>query len=248
MKSFILALLPGLEEETGEFFDKVRLFLPPQDSSSVTDISAQVLSLLDRLSGTVSQSFFFQNVWLIMLTTPAARGTALNLLGRRLPKFNADEDITSIIGRDIGLMIRAFAAPLEDDNLLVRRGALDLLLQSMKADSIAVTKAQPDDRIIIMRAAISVVLRRDLALNRRLYTWLLGTDEKSEAQVAYFKEYALDLLCTTLRVSGSPSGRLMSRTDPNVRPKCLVRRESTPNHDLSKSSYLYWTNGRLGLF
>lgn len=24
MKSFILALLPGLEEETGEFFDKVR--------------------------------------------------------------------------------------------------------------------------------------------------------------------------------------------------------------------------------
>lgn len=25
MKSFILALLPGLEEETGEFFDKVRL-------------------------------------------------------------------------------------------------------------------------------------------------------------------------------------------------------------------------------
>lgn len=25
MKSFILALLPGLEEETGEFFDKARL-------------------------------------------------------------------------------------------------------------------------------------------------------------------------------------------------------------------------------
>ena len=24
MKSFILALLPGLEEETGEYFDKVR--------------------------------------------------------------------------------------------------------------------------------------------------------------------------------------------------------------------------------
>lgn len=26
MKSFILALLPGLEEETGEFFEKVGLF------------------------------------------------------------------------------------------------------------------------------------------------------------------------------------------------------------------------------
>jgi len=28
MKAFILALLPGLEEETGEFFDKVRFWKP----------------------------------------------------------------------------------------------------------------------------------------------------------------------------------------------------------------------------
>lgn len=72
MKSFILALLPGLEEETGEFFEKV-------------------LGLLDKLSGTVSPSFFFQNIWLVMLTTPSARGTSLNLLARRLPKLKADE-------------------------------------------------------------------------------------------------------------------------------------------------------------
>ncbi|KAJ6601434.1 Dopey, N-terminal-domain-containing protein [Mycena vulgaris] len=180
MKSFILALLPGLEEETGEFFEKV-------------------LSLLDRLSGTVSPAFFFQNIWLVMLTTPSARGTALNLLGRRLPRLNAEEDITTIIGRDIGLMIRAFAAALEDDNLLVRRGALDLLLQSMRVDSAAIHKAQSDDRTILMRAATSVVLRRDLSLNRRLYTWLLGPDENSEHQVAYLRENALELLQSTLR-------------------------------------------------
>ncbi|KAJ7103154.1 Dopey, N-terminal-domain-containing protein, partial [Mycena belliarum] len=178
MKSFILALLPGLEEETGEFFEKV-------------------LSLLDRLSGTVSPAFFFQNIWLVMLTTPPARGTALNLLARRLPRLNAEEDITVIIGRDIGLMIRAFAAALEDDNLLVRRGALDLLLQSMRVDSAAIRKAQSDDRTILMRAATSVVLRRDLSLNRRLYTWLLGPDENN--QVAYLREHALDLLQSTLK-------------------------------------------------
>ncbi|KAJ7750196.1 Dopey, N-terminal-domain-containing protein [Mycena metata] len=180
MKSFILALLPGLEEETGEFFEKV-------------------LSLLDRLSGTVSPAFFFQNIWLVMLTTPSARGTALNLLARRLPRLNAEEDISIIIGRDIGLMIRAFAAALEDDNLLVRRGALDLLLQSLRVDSAAIRKAQSDDRTILMRAATSVVLRRDLSLNRRLYTWLLGPDENSEHQVVYLKEHALELLKSTLR-------------------------------------------------
>ncbi|KAJ7116821.1 Dopey, N-terminal-domain-containing protein [Mycena crocata] len=188
MKSFILALLPGLEEETGEFFEKV-------------------LSLLDRLSGTVSPAFFFQNIWLVMLTTPSARGTALNLLARRLPRLNAEEDITAIIGRDIGLMIRAFASALEDDNLLVRRGALDLLLQSMRVDSAAIRKAQSDDRTILMRAATSVVLRRDLSLNRRLYTWLLGPDENSEHQVAYLREHSLELLQSTLKDEmTAPSG------------------------------------------
>ncbi|KAL4070521.1 Dopey, N-terminal-domain-containing protein [Scleroderma citrinum] len=180
MKSFILALLPGLEEETGEFFDKV-------------------LVLLDRLADTVSPVFFMQNLWLVMITMPPARGSALNFLSRRLPRLNADEDITQIIGRDIGLMIRAFAAALEDDNLLVRRGALDILLQSMRMDSAAIKSAQPEDCTILMRAAISVVLRRDLSLNRRLYTWLLGSDDKSEAQLAYLKQHGLQLLSSTLK-------------------------------------------------
>ncbi|KIM70102.1 hypothetical protein SCLCIDRAFT_1160646 [Scleroderma citrinum Foug A] len=180
MKAFILALLPGLEEETGEFFDKV-------------------LVLLDRLADSVSQVFFMQNLWLVMITMPPVRGSALNFLSRRLPRLNADEDFTQIIGRDIGLMIRAFAAALEDENLLVRRGALDILLQSMRMDSTAIKNAQPEDCAILMRAATSVVLRRDLSLNRRLYTWLLGPDDKSEAQSAYLKQHGLQLLSSTLK-------------------------------------------------
>ena len=97
-------------------------------------------------------------------------------------------------------MIRAFAAALEDDNLLVRRAALDILLQSMRIDSAAVKQSQPADRAILMRAATGVVLRRDLSLNRRLYTWLLGSDEKSEVQIMYFRENALGLLKSTLKV------------------------------------------------
>jgi Dopey, N-terminal len=97
-------------------------------------------------------------------------------------------------------MIRAFAAALEDENLLVRRGALDVLLQTMRLDCFAIRKAQKDDRAILMRAATGVVLRRDLSLNRRLYTWLLGPDEKSDNQLAYLKENALEFLSSTLKV------------------------------------------------
>ncbi|THG95919.1 hypothetical protein EW026_g5825 [Hermanssonia centrifuga] len=180
MKAFILALLPGLEEETGEFFDKV-------------------LNLLDRLSGTVSPSFFLQNVWLIMLTSPSARGTSINYLSRRLPRLKADEDIASFVGRDIGLMTRAISAALEDDDSLVRRGALDILLQSLPLDNIAVKSAPAADREILMKAATSVVLRRDLALNRRLYSWVLGPDDNSQQQMTYLKTYALNLLTSTLK-------------------------------------------------
>lgn len=97
-------------------------------------------------------------------------------------------------------MIRAFAAALEDDDLLVRRGALDILLLSLRIDSVAVQKAPEEDRIILMRAATSVVLRRDLSLNRRIYSWLLGPEEQSQSQVAYLKTHALQLLSSTLRV------------------------------------------------
>jgi len=100
----------------------------------------------------------------------------------------------------MGLMIRAFAAALEDENLLVRRSGLDILLQSIKVNGFITRKAQRADRMILMRAATGVVLRRDLSLNRRLYTWLLGHEEKSDLQIAYLKENALDLLTATLKV------------------------------------------------
>jgi hypothetical protein len=88
MKSFILALLPGLEEETGEFFDQVTLFIIQGVSYQHM---RQVLNLLDRLSTTISLSFFLENIWLILLTVPPARGTALTLVSRRLPRLVAED-------------------------------------------------------------------------------------------------------------------------------------------------------------
>jgi hypothetical protein len=105
-----------------------------------------------------------------------------------------------MLGHDVGLMIRAFAAAVEDDNVLVRRNALDLILQVLRLDGVAIKKASHEDRIIFMRAAASVVMRRDLSLNRRLYTWLLGPDENAGQQIAYLHAHSLELLKTTLRV------------------------------------------------
>ena len=189
-----------------------------------------------------------------MLTVPSARGTALNLVSRRLPRLVAGKgmpsgervnenrklmtviDFQTMLGHDVGLMIRAYAAALEDDNILVRRNALDLILQVLRLDGVAIQRASNEDRAIIMRAATSVVMRRDLSLNRRLYTWLLGADENAEQQIAYLRAHSLGLLQTTLRV-----GVLVSISTPCLfhisRPKCPLRPRSTLNLDLSKFSF-----------
>ena len=123
--------------------------------------------LLDYVSSAVSPPFFLQNVWLILISTPSARILALNYLSRRMPKLGEGEgrhpisisrstqpcldpddcacalaptDISPIVGPDIGLMIRAFSSSLEDDNLLVQRAILDLLVTSLRLDGAASPK------------------------------------------------------------------------------------------------------------
>lgn len=44
-------------------------------------------------------------------------------------------ELAPLVGDDIGLMIRAFAAALQDNQLLVQRGALDLLITALPMNS-----------------------------------------------------------------------------------------------------------------
>jgi hypothetical protein len=57
----------------------------------------QVAALLDRVSGTVSPSFFFQNVWLVLITAPNSRIPALNYLARRLPKIESEDSASFVV-------------------------------------------------------------------------------------------------------------------------------------------------------
>lgn len=110
-KALILALLPGVEEETGDFFD-------------------QVFVLLNRISDAVSEQFFLQCVFLVMISSPASRLAALNYLAKAL--VEPPKDMSS--SANVGLLIRGVAAALGDDSMLVRRGTLDLLLRLMSLD------------------------------------------------------------------------------------------------------------------
>ncbi len=96
-------------------------------------------------------------------------------------------------------MIRGFAAALEDSQILVQRGILDLLTTTLKIDSNAFKATRWEDQILLMRAVAGVVLRRDLSLSRRLYSWLLGPSDNSDTQIGHLKQHGLELLRVALK-------------------------------------------------
>ncbi|KAK2009636.1 hypothetical protein LZ32DRAFT_620518 [Colletotrichum eremochloae] len=190
MKSVVLALLPGLEDETSEDFDRT---LRLMDSFKVAIRPADS----EELGGphSVGDDFFWQCFFLASITGSSRRAGALAYLVRNLPKLGepivqgksakngAQDDEKSaqlakmVTSPEPGLLLRSFAAGLADEQLLIQRGFLDLLVTHLPLHSkVLQTNVKPGDLELLLRAAVGVVIRRDMSLNRRLWAWFLGPD------------------------------------------------------------------------
>ncbi|KAH6562158.1 hypothetical protein BASA83_005784 [Batrachochytrium salamandrivorans] len=160
LKGLILGLLPMLEEEDNEFFDRA-------------------VSVLDKISHVVEHSSFFHALWLAIISSTCHRLSAVHYLLRRFAKMNTTEDMVVIIGSSAAsgradLLAPALACLLNDKAPLVQRGALELLVTQFPIGTNFLTA---EDVQKVISAAIGVVLRRDMSLNRRLYSWILGSIE-----------------------------------------------------------------------
>ncbi|EFX05330.1 cellular morphogenesis regulator [Grosmannia clavigera kw1407] len=196
LKSLILALLPGLEDETAEDFDRTlkllnrfKVAVRPPDSQDLT---------ADHATG---DAFFWQCFFLAAITSQSRRPGALAYLGRYLPKLGqpltsaegsaapskdkdgqADPALLAklsqlVVSPEPGLLLRCFAAGLADEQLLIQRGFLDLLVAHLPLHtSVLQTRVKAADLELLIRAACGVVTRREMSLNRRLSAWLIGPD------------------------------------------------------------------------
>ncbi|KAK7719680.1 hypothetical protein SLS64_001859 [Diaporthe eres] len=236
MKSIILALLPGLEEETAEDFDRTLKLLEsfkkairPAGSEEITPIHS------------AGDDFFWQCFFLAAITGQSRRPGALAYLVRSLPKLGhtltpesrdadsstqrEESELSSKVAQLVttpepGLLLRCFAAGLADEQLLIQRGFLDLLVTHLPLHSkVLQERVKPGDLELLLKAAAGVVTRREMSLNRRLWTWLLGpeppageTDSGLESpsspsahhngllstRTSYFEEYGLEPLIKSL--------------------------------------------------
>ncbi|KAK4205296.1 Dopey, N-terminal-domain-containing protein [Triangularia verruculosa] len=193
MKSIVLALLPGLEEETSEDFERTlkllerfKVAIRPPGSEEITTAHS------------TGDDFFWQCFFLASITGQSRRTGALAYLSRLLPrlgssvtpegtKSESDGEAAKlsqlVTSPEPGLLIRSFAAGLVDDQLLIQRGYLDLLVTHLPLNSeVLQTRAKAGDLELLLRAAVGVTVRRDMSLNRRLWSWLLGPEPAASAE------------------------------------------------------------------
>ena len=247
VKSLILALLPGLEDETSEDFDRT-LRLVESFKRAIRPAYSQTLT--DRHSS--GDDFFWQCFFLASITSHSRRSGALAYLVRYLPslgpvsivsKNNDDEGLRERVAAVVttpepGLLLRCFASGLSDEQLLIQRGFLDLLVTHLPLNSKVIQKkVKSGDLELLLKAAVGVVTRRDMSLNRRLWSWLLGpeptvaeSDGASEAlpspsehhqadfasRTSYFEEFGLQPLTQALlqMINGNPQSSAAERARP----------------------------------
>ncbi|XP_029636600.1 protein dopey-1 isoform X3 [Octopus sinensis] len=153
LNGLLLGLLPGMEEGSELSYRCDKLLV---DFSQVTD-----------------ESYFYSCMWQCIYTFPAARLQAITFLLTHYNKKQSMEDQLYMMGLNIDLMVQAACTAVQDSIVLVQRSLLDFLLIAFPMHNAQLTKA---DMLKILKASVTVILRRDMSLNRRLYAWLLGTD------------------------------------------------------------------------
>lgn len=208
IKPLILALLPGIDDESSESFD-------------------DVFKLLDDIKLKLNDdTHFWACFFLVIVSSADRRLGALAWCNKRLPKFSVQDfaqleraeerksagkgeyktlarqsmsyEAQMATGPDPGLLIRAFCRGLEDEQSLVQRGFLEFLVKNLELQSVPLQLlSDQSDLERLLVSVCSTVLRRDMSLNRRLWNWLLGPDPETGEKVSrdeYFAKYALEPL------------------------------------------------------
>lgn len=203
LSGFLSGVLPGLEAGLDHF--------------------ERTSSLLSQVCNAVSPIYFYTCLWECVATNSSIRLPAVTYVIDHYNKRVGMAEQTFLMGRNVELMMSGLCACLNDAVILVQRNTLEFLLLGFPLH----TNLLPQSDVIkLVTNSLNTILRRDMSLNRRLYSWLLGTEvlnanrnlmetdlnesislnsdsgsSKSSSLVSYFEHYSKPILIKALRIT-----------------------------------------------
>lgn len=201
LSGFLSGVLPGLESGLDHF--------------------ERTNSLLSNVSDAVSPIYFYTCLWECVSTNSSIRLPAITYVIDHFNKRVGMLEQSYLMGHNVELMMSGLCACLNDSVVLVQRNTLEFLLLGFPLHT---TLLQKSDIIKLACNGLNTILRRDMSLNRRLYSWLLGTEvsstrnlmetdleeivsSNSEAlqnnsrKLSYFDQYSKPILIKALRIT-----------------------------------------------
>ena len=133
--------------------------------------------LLESICEAVQPTIFYGSLWECVASNASIRLPAISFILQHVHKKHALSEQTYIYGVDLDVVVTALSSSVQDSKILVQRNALDFLILAFPMHQPITTQGfSEEDRLELTVAGVSVLLRRDMSLNRRLFNWLLGTD------------------------------------------------------------------------
>jgi hypothetical protein len=152
LSSLVLALLPGLEEEHNEAFNR----------------TFHCLSAIGKI---VTPTVLMRCLWKSMIVGSRHRIAVCHYISQMFPKNSREaQDSFSLLADNRALIAEALSSGLGDSSALVIRSILDLICCHfpLLGDSFS-----DELKVSLCQAVLLVLLRRDMSLSRRVFQWIL---------------------------------------------------------------------------
>ncbi|XP_039442383.1 protein dopey-1 homolog isoform X1 [Culex pipiens pallens] len=153
LSGFLSGVFPGLESGQDHF--------------------ERTSSLLDKVCAAVKPECFYTCLWECIVTNASVRLPAISYVLDHFDKKRHCGDQKELMGSSVELLVTGLCGCLNDAVILVQRNTLEFLLLAFPLHEMVLAKR---DVIKLVKTALNTILRRDMSLNRRLYSWLLGAD------------------------------------------------------------------------
>lgn len=176
LRPLVLSIILGLEEESSDYFIKVN-------------------NLLNRIKTAVGISEFYDAIWTGLLISPHHRLAIINFLLKNIPPNVSDQELLEICVNNSKLVSVALSSALQDQEQLVVRGSLEILLKHF---SIEKRFFEMKELVELFQAAMNVLTRKDMSLTRRFYTWILAT---TSTETETLSDYNLKILIMAMKVN-----------------------------------------------